>query len=278
MVSCERIGEMTEHIPKERAGGQKDFRSTAGRVAFERVCARYRPDLDLVIRDLSFEVPGGSRVGVCGRTGAGKSSLGQILFGMLPLASGRVLIDGADVAAVGLPALRRTMAVIPQMPVLFSGSVRFALDPWGDVLDDARLWAVLEQCEIAVVIRRLSGGLDAQVDEGGSNFSTGERQLLCVARALLRQSRVVLIDEGTASVDASSDALVQKAIAGGFVGATVITIAHRMHTIVGSDLILVLSRGSLVEFAPPAELLQRPESVFRALWMEEQQSAAAGGS
>ena len=267
MVSTERIGEMTDRIPQERAGGNKA--SLHGHVQFERVCARYRAGLELCLTDLSFQVAAGVRVGVVGRTGAGKSSLGQALFGMLPLESGRILLDGVDACTLELESMRRSMAVIPQTPVLFSGTVRFALDPWGDVATDAELWSALEECEVAASVRKL-GGLDANVDEAGGNLSQGERQLLCVARALLRKAKLVLIDEGTASVDAASDVVVQRSIGRGFKGATVFTIAHRMHTIVESDLVLVLGNGGrCLEFGSPAELLAKQDGAFHAMWREE---------
>jgi len=139
MVSSERISEMISQIPHERTDGLTNFVCTKGRITFENVSARYRPNLDLVIDNLSFDIPGGTRVGVVGRTGAGKSSLGQVLFGMLPLASGRVLVDGVDTSTINLSVLRRNLASIPQSPVLFSGTVRFASDSWGGIRDDALL-------------------------------------------------------------------------------------------------------------------------------------------
>ena len=274
LVGCERIREMTEDIPRERRGGSPPtFKTPPGHgavVEFINVSARYRPHLDLALRGVTFRVEAGKRCGVCGRTGSGKSSLGSLLFGMLTVEpGGRLLVDGMDTSTLDLQAMRKCFAVIPQQPVIFSGTLRSALDPWGEATDDAKLWAALESVSMADVARAMGNGLDSVVDESGANFSVGERQLLCIARALLRDARVVLVDEGTANVDVTSDQIVQRALRDGFRGATTFTIAHRLATLVHSDVIVVLDRGELKEMGAPAELIAKRGGWFAKMWEEE---------
>lgn len=153
-----------------------------------------------------------------------------------------------------------------QTPVIFSGTIRFAIDPWSYCQSDAELWAVLQAVEMDGFVKSFPGQLDGRLDENASSLSVGERQLLCVARALLRKSKIVLLDESTASVDAHSDVVVQRAVEEGFRGATIFVIAHRLHTIVQSDLIVVMEQGRLKEFGSPSQLLQMRDGSFKKMW------------
>ncbi|KAH9105370.1 hypothetical protein AeMF1_018781 [Aphanomyces euteiches] len=232
-----------------------------GTISFESYSMRYRDHLDLVLRDVSFVANGGEKVGICGRTGSGKSSLMAALFRMVEAASGCIKIDGVDISRVNIHALRSRLTIIPQDPVLFSGSLRFNIDPSKQVVD-ADLWAVLKKVHLADC---LEGGLDFQVAEKGSNLSVGQRQLLCIARALLRQSRVVVLDEATANIDLESDRLIQQTIKECFRDVTMLIIAHRLDTIIDSDRILVMDRGSVIEYDSPQVLLAKKGSVFAEL-------------
>ncbi|CAK4768591.1 unnamed protein product, partial [Aphanomyces euteiches] len=232
-----------------------------GTISFESYTMRYRDHLDLVLRDVSFVANGGEKVGICGRTGSGKSSLMVALFRMVEAASGCIKIDGVDISRVNIHALRSRLTIIPQDPVLFSGSLRFNIDPSKQVVD-ADLWAVLKKVHLAGC---LEGGLDFQVAEKGSNLSVGQRQLLCIARALLRQSRVVVLDEATANIDLESDRLIQQTIKECFRDVTMLIIAHRLDTIIDSDRILVMDRGSVIEYDSPQVLLAKEGSVFAEL-------------
>ncbi|CAK4100430.1 unnamed protein product [Aphanomyces euteiches] len=232
-----------------------------GTISFESYSMRYRDHLDLVLRDVSFVANGGEKVGICGRTGSGKSSLMVALFRMVEAASGCIKIDGVDISRVNIHALRSRLTIIPQDPVLFSGSLRFNIDPSKQVVD-ADLWAVLKKVHLAGC---LEGGLDFQVAEKGSNLSVGQRQLLCIARALLRQSRVVVLDEATANIDLESDRLIQQTIKECFRDVTMLIIAHRLDTIIDSDRILVMDRGSVIEYDSPQVLLAKEGSVFAEL-------------
>ncbi|CAK5109607.1 unnamed protein product [Aphanomyces euteiches] len=232
-----------------------------GTISFESYTMRYRDHLDLVLRDVSFVANGGEKVGICGRTGSGKSSLMVALFRMVEAASGCIKIDGVDISRVNIHALRSRLTIIPQDPVLFSGSLRFNIDPSKQVAD-ADLWAVLKKVHLAGC---LEGGLDFQVAEKGSNLSVGQRQLLCIARALLRQSRVVVLDEATANIDLESDRLIQQTIKECFRDVTMLIIAHRLDTIIDSDRILVMDRGSVIEYDSPQVLLAKEGSVFAEL-------------
>ncbi|CAA0823750.1 ABC transporter C family member 2 [Striga hermonthica] len=232
-----------------------------GYVKFEDVCLRYRPELPPVLRGLTFGIYPHEKVGIIGRTGAGKSSMINALFRIVELERGRILIDDFDVAKFGLMDLRRVLSIIPQSPVLFSGTIRFNLDPFGEH-NDSDLWEALERAHLKDVLRRSALGLDAEVFEGGENFSVGQRQLLSLARALLRRSKILVLDEATAAVDLRTDALIQKTIRDEFKSCTMLTIAHRLNTIIDSDRILVLDSGQVIEYDTPENLLSSEGSVF----------------
>ncbi|GFP81215.1 ABC transporter c family member 2 [Phtheirospermum japonicum] len=232
-----------------------------GSVKFEGVVLRYRPGLPPVLRGLTFDIYPHQKVGIVGRTGAGKSSMINALFRIVELERGRIVIDDFDVAKFGLMDLRKVLSIIPQSPVLFSGSVRFNLDPFGEH-NDPDLWEALERAHLKHVIRENPFGLDSEVLEGGENFSVGQRQLLSLARALLRRSKILVLDEATAAVDVRTDALIQKTIREEFKSCTMLTIAHRLNTIIDSDQILVLDSGQVTEYDTPENLLANEASAF----------------
>ncbi|KAK7259662.1 hypothetical protein RIF29_25275 [Crotalaria pallida] len=234
---------------------------TSGSIEFEDVVLRYRPELPPVLHGLSFTVPPTEKVGIVGRTGAGKSSMLNALFRLVELQKGRIIIDGCDISKFGLADLRKVLTIIPQSPVLFSGTVRFNLDPFNEH-NDADLWEALERAYLKDVIRRNPFGLDAQVSEGGDNFSVGQRQLLSLARALLRRSKVLVLDEATAAVDVRTDALIQKTIRQEFHSCTMLIIAHRLNTIIDCNRILLLDSGRVLEYSTPEELLLNEGSAF----------------
>ncbi|XP_057494162.1 ABC transporter C family member 2-like isoform X1 [Actinidia eriantha] len=234
---------------------------SSGSIKFEDVVLRYRSELPPVLHGLSFTISPSDKVGIVGRTGAGKSSMLNALFRIVELERGRILIDGYDVAKFGLTDLRKVLGIIPQAPVLFSGTVRFNLDPFNEH-NDADLWEALERAHLKDAIRRNSLGLDAQVSEAGDNFSVGQRQLLSLSRALLRRSKILVLDEATAAVDVRTDALIQKTIREEFKSCTMLIIAHRLNTIIDCDQILLLEAGRVLEYASPEELLQNDESSF----------------
>ncbi|KAK8708770.1 hypothetical protein V6N13_059807 [Hibiscus sabdariffa] len=233
----------------------------AGLIQFEDVVLRYRPQLPPVLYGLSFTIAPSERIGIVGRTGAGKSSMLNALFRIVELEKGRISIDGCDLARLGLTDLRKALSIIPQSPVLFSGTVRLNLDPFNEN-NDADLWEALERAHLKDVIMRNSLGLDAEVREGGENFSVGQRQLLCLSRALLRRSKILILDEATAAVDVKTDAFIQKTIREEFKSCTMLIIAHRLNTIIDCDRILVLDAGQVLEHSPPKELLANTESMF----------------
>ena len=241
-----------------------------GALTFDGLRVRYRRDLPEVITGLNAVIPGGAKVGVVGRTGSGKSSLLLALSRLNEVCGGRVLVDGVDSCSVGLRTLRQAIAVIPQQPHLFSGSVRFNLDPFGE-FSDAAVWEALAHARLRAFVSEAPGGLDAAVSEGGGNWSAGQRQLLSIARALLHKRKIVLLDEATASVDHEADAAIQHMLRSSdspFKEATLVVIAHRIATVVDSDLILVMDQGRLAEFGPPDALLdpaKHPNGLFAAL-------------
>jgi ABC-type multidrug transport system fused ATPase/permease subunit len=253
-------------FPKEKAEySDKDPKDSQwpreGEIELCNYSMRYRTGLPLVLRDISAKIPPGSRVGICGRTGSGKSSLFSALFRLVEPASGCIKIDGVDTTSLGLTALRSRIAIIPQDPVMFVGTLRQNLDPFFQYQDE-ELWDALRLCRMHDVIAQRPDKLEANVSESGHNFSQGERQLICIARALLRKPKILLLDEATASIDMDTDNMVQGMIRQNFTKCTCLTIAHRLNTIADSDLIMVLDDGIISEFDTPANLLKREESAY----------------
>ncbi|TMW69125.1 hypothetical protein Poli38472_001281 [Pythium oligandrum] len=269
MVSPERVSEYIGIKPEGRRV-TKDVSliwPQTGSLSFDNVVFAYKPGGDPVLKGLSFSIQHNEKIGIVGRTGAGKSSLTMALFRINELESGRIIIDGQDISAVNLQALRSRMSIIPQVPVLFKGSMRAYMDPFGEY-DDADIWQAFDKIGLKDMISALDGKLNHELSENGENFSVGERQMLCLARALLRRSRVVVMDEATASIDLATEQKLQAMIQREFVDATVLTIAHRLATVLDSDRILVLSDGRVVEFDTPKRLARLEGGVFRELAQE----------
>lgn len=266
LVAVERLTTYSELEDEGSLETAESVPAVEGSVCFENVVMRYRPDLPTVLRGLSFAIPGGSSLGVVGRTGAGKSSLLQALFRMCPIESGTIHLYGKDVSGIGLHTLRKALAIIPQDPVGFTGTVRFNLDPFTQH-DDQRLWQELEKVQLKAHFQAKEEGLDFQVSSGGENLSVGQRQLLCCARALIRGARILVLDEATASVDFNTDSLIQQVLRKEVQTKqlTTITIAHRISTILGADRVLVMEEGRAAEFGPTQELADTTSSKFAAL-------------
>ncbi|XP_052516754.1 ATP-binding cassette sub-family C member 2 [Budorcas taxicolor] len=260
IVAVERI---TEYINVENeAPWVTDKRPpegwpSKGEIQFSNYEVRYRPELDLVLRGITCDIKSAEKIGVVGRTGAGKSSLTNCLFRILEAAGGQITIDGVDIASIGLHDLREKLTIIPQDPILFSGSLRMNLDPFNNYSDE-EIWKALELSHLKSFVAGLQAGLSYEVTEGGDNLSIGQRQLLCLARALLRKSKILIMDEATAAVDLETDQLIQTTIQTEFSHCTTITIAHRLHTIMDSDKVMVLDSGKIVEYDSPEELLKNP--------------------
>ncbi|EDW77876.2 uncharacterized protein Dwil_GK24718 [Drosophila willistoni] len=231
-----------------------------GKLVAENLSLRYAPDpqSDYVLKSINFEIKPREKVGIVGRTGAGKSSLINALF-RLSYNEGAIRIDKRNTEEMGLHDLRSKISIIPQEPVLFSGTMRYNLDPF-EQYDDAKLWQALEEVHLRKEVSDMPSGLQSMISEGGSNFSVGQRQLVCLARAILRENRILLMDEATANVDPQTDALIQSTIRRKFKDCTVLTIAHRLNTIMDSDKVMVLNAGQIVEFDSPYNLLTSSKS------------------
>ncbi|XP_070538594.1 ATP-binding cassette sub-family C member 5-like [Ptychodera flava] len=235
-----------------------------GKVKFINFKMRYRENLPLVLRGVNLDIKAQEKVGIVGRTGSGKSSLGVGLFRLVEPAGGHIEIDGINCHEIGLFDLRSKLSIIPQDPVLFLGTVRYNLDPFG-VYSDEQIWHSLEKCYMKDSIMTLDGGLEAPVVENGENFSVGERQLMCMARALLRNSKILMLDEATAAIDTETDSLIQTTIREAFKHCTMLTIAHRLNTVLTCDRILVMSDGLVAEFDTPAALIAKPNGIFAGM-------------
>ncbi|XP_070559515.1 ATP-binding cassette sub-family C member 8-like [Ptychodera flava] len=273
LAECEMFMNSVERVLHYSRIHTEEYRGTytppaawpdKGNIKFENVSVRYATDLDAVLEDISLDFKSGEKIGICGRTGSGKSSLTLAIFRLIETFIGRITIDGIDISHVPLLTLRSRLVVIPQDPVLFAGTIRFNLDPLSHKSDD-ELWEALEISRLKEVVAKLDNQLDSYVSEDGDNFSVGQRQLFCLARAFLRNAKIIIMDEATASVDMETDAELQDVISVAFADRTVITIAHRISSILDSDRVLVLSEGKVVEYGSPKKLLNQDGSAFASL-------------
>jgi len=267
MVGVERVlcyGKLTPEAPLVLEGDKDLDKSWPqnGAITVRDVDVRYRPTLPLVLDKASFSVPSGARVGVVGRTGSGKSTIIQTLFRLLETESGSINIDNVDISSLGLHRLRTSISVIPQHPTLFSGcTIRENLDVFGLHSEEA-IYKALASAHLSKVIAELPKGIDSLVSEGGSNFSVGQRQLLCLARAILSKNKILILDEATASVDRRTDQMLHESLHESFGDATIIAVAHRLDTIIDHDYVLVLGKGKVLEFGPPCKLLRNEGGPF----------------
>ncbi|EFA05268.1 putative multidrug resistance-associated protein lethal(2)03659-like Protein [Tribolium castaneum] len=262
MTSVERVVEYAELEPEKDDGTTvpSDLWPNNGRILFDDVTMKYPLSNTTVLKSVTFNINPGEKIGIVGRTGAGKSSLISVLFRLFHF-DGTVLIDGADTKTLPLSILRSKIAIIPQDPVLFLGSLRQNLDPF-EQFSDSQLWSSLEEVELKEMVTNWAQGLETTILEGGANVSVGQRQLLCLVRAILRNSKIIVLDEATANVDLKTDEVIQKVVRRKFRNCTVLTIAHRLNTIMDSDKILVMDAGTVAEFGPPAQLLKNENGLF----------------
>ncbi|KAI7753670.1 hypothetical protein M8C21_015812 [Ambrosia artemisiifolia] len=262
LVSVERVLQYMD-IPQEELQGRTISDANwpfEGQIEFHHVTLRYMPSLPPAFRDLSFTITGGTQVGIVGRTGAGKSSILNALFRLNPICAGHIIVDGINIADISLRDLRSRFAVVPQTPFLFKGTLRNNLDPF-NLSEDLKIWRALEKCHIDEEVRAI-GGLDMQIKESGTSFSVGQRQLLCLARAFLKSTKVLCLDECTANIDTQTASKLKDAISSECRGLTVITIAHRISTILHMDNVLILDQGALVEQGNPQILVNDESSRF----------------
>ncbi|CAM0912891.1 unnamed protein product [Alopecurus aequalis] len=268
IISVERLNQYMD-IQSEAAEVVEENRPSPdwpqdGNVELRNLKIRYRKDAPLVLHGITCKFEGGDKIGIVGRTGSGKTTLIGALFRLVEPAEGKIIIDSVDISTIGLHDLRSRLGIIPQDPTLFQGTVRYNLDPFGKFTDQ-QIWEVLEKCQLTEAFQEKEHGLDSHVMEDGSNWSMGQRQLFCLGRALLRRCRILVLDEATASIDNATDAVLQTTIRTEFKYCTVITVAHRIPTVMDCDMVLAMSDGRVVEFDKPTKLMETEVSLFRDL-------------
>ncbi|CAO2821260.1 unnamed protein product [Amaranthus hypochondriacus] len=271
IICVERLNQYM-HIPSEASEVIQDNRlpqnwPSSGKVEICNLKIRYRPDTPLVLKGISCTFEGGDKIGIVGRTGSGKTTLIGALFRLIEPVEGKITIDGIDICSIGLHDLRSHLGIIPQDPTLFNGTVRLNLDPLCQHKDE-QLWEVLKKCQLKEAVQEKEQGLDSLVIEDGSNWSMGQRQLFCLGRALLRRSKVLVLDEATASIDNATDMILQRTIRTEFADCTVITVAHRIPTVMDCTKVLSICDGKLVEYDDPIKLMKMEGSLFGTLVKE----------
>lgn len=267
MTCVERILEYNTVESENKTGRRPTDWPSSGRIEYSNVTLSYQGTSTPVLKDLSFSIEPTQKIGIVGRTGAGKSSIISSLFRLYE-AEGAIVIDGEDIKNIALDLLRSKISIIPQDPVLFSGTIRDNLDPMCEY-SDIDLWKALDD----VKLKQCIPSLQFQISEGGANFSAGQRQLICLARAIIRKNRILILDEATANIDPHTDALIQATIREKFGSCTVLTIAHRLDTVLDSDKVMVISNGRLVEFDTPDTLMKNKDGVFHSLVVQSGLSA-----
>ena len=265
--SVERVCEYAHDLEQEELIKSENNKlvtdwPSKGNIVFKEVCFRYKPDMPLVLKNINLNISSGCKIGVVGRTGAGKTTLFSAILKLNELESGQIIIDDVDVTTIGLNDLRSKISIIPQDPVLFQGTIRYNLDPF-DQYDDEDIWSAIKQAHLYEKIRENEAGLNMEIANEGDNLSVGEKQLLCLGRALLRRNKILLLDEATASVDVETDCKIQDTIKEAFSNCTVITIAHRIHTVMNYDKIVVMNKGEVIEYGAPNQLLEKTNGLFK---------------
>ena len=231
-----------------------------GKIEFKNFSVRYRPDTELILKNLSFIIKSGEKIGVVGKTGSGKSNLTLCLFRILEPTFGTILIDNVDITKIGLSLLRQIITIIPQDPTLIEGTLRENLDPAGKFNDEEMIF---NMNLIGLAYLMEEKGLDFEIKEYGKNLSVGERQLICMVRAILRKSKIIVMDEATSNIDYNTEKLIQKTILKILRGSTIITIAHRINTILDYDRIFVLDKGELIEEGTPRQLIDKKGNFYQ---------------
>ncbi|XP_042489373.1 ABC transporter C family member 3-like isoform X2 [Macadamia integrifolia] len=259
-IPCEPPLVIEENMPDHEWPSQ-------GKVDIIDLQVRYAQHLPLVLRGITCSFPGGMKIGIVGRTGSGKSTLVQTLFRMFEPTAGQIWIDGINISNIGVHDLRSRLSIIPQDPTMFEGTLRSNLDPLEKYTDE-QIWEALDRCQLGDEVRKKEGKLDSIVAENGENWSMGQRQLVCLGRVLLKRSKVLVLDEATASVDTATDYLIQQTLRQHFSGSTIITIAHRITSILDNDMVLLLDNGLILEYDSPTKLLETKSSSFAKLVKE----------
>jgi ABC-type multidrug transport system fused ATPase/permease subunit len=279
MSSVDRIEEYSnlkrEGLPLKSLEEKESLNEISqGKIEFSGVTAFYgENDEKPIVSDLTFTIDHGQKIGICGRTGSGKSTLINLIFRIIECSKGSIYIDNIDIAKLNSTSLISKLSIIPQEPVLFSKTVRWNLDPF-DEFSDNEIWNALEIVKMKSLINELPDKLHYKVSEGGRNFSVGQRQLICFARAILKKPSILICDEATASIDSETDEMIQKMIRKYFNRSTILTIAHRIETISDYDKILCLDKGRVAEFDNPSHLLSNPNSLFYKMCNEKKKGKA----
>ena len=234
---------------------------TKGEIKFENYSVKYRPDTEIVLKNLTLNINSGEHVGVVGRTGSGKSTIALCLFRILEAYEGKIYIDNVDISTLGLKKLRSSLTIIPQDATIMDGTLRYNIDPIGQ-FNDQNIINVMSKIGFEYIIHNHPDGLSQNISENGSNLSIGEKQLICITRAILRKTKIIVMDEATASIDFKTEEIIQRAINEILKESTLITIAHRIKTVINSDKILVLDNGEIIEYDTPDNLLKNKDSFF----------------
>ena len=253
------------NLPEEQNTQKLNYQFTSGNILFSSICMKYQPDLPNALNNFNLSITSGHKIGIIGRTGAGKSSIIQVLFRLVNPTSGTIYIDGQDYQMIDLSVLRNQISIIPQSSTLFAVSVRENIDPFG-IQTDQEIWDALKLVGLDVLVAQSSNKLDSIIGEGEIEFSDGQAQLLCFTRILIKKNLIVVMDEATSNVDEETDKIIQSAVKVRFDKCTMIVIAHRLQSILDSDMICVMDSGKCQEYGAHEDLINREGSIYQELF------------